>query len=746
MSSDDFDPAWYAARYKDVSGSGLTPREHFASFGTILRRDGSGPKYKPNPILPEVKVSVLCITYNHEKYISEALDSFIAQDTPFPIEFIIADDCSSDSTPEIIKQYAALDSRIVPVLRSKNLGPNQNFAAAANLVKGQYLALCEGDDYWTDPTKLNQQVKFLDANADYALCFHQVNIVYEDEPGRVDVFPPDRNISMSLTKLVEGNAFQTNSVMYRWRYRRGLPLDYDSRVTPQDWHLHLLHAEVGGIAFIPKVMAVYRKHSAGMWASSTQGIAHRRRYGRGQLILFDDLTKRFGGFYKQHFSALYEQVFKELLWDLLDRNDVKGVMELMEQCMPAAMPTLKKLKYQLPSIWLEDEQTAKQLLTNCASIDVIVLSYNHANTIEQCLKSILGQEGLINFRIIVGDDASTDGTNEVIARLSAANPGKILHLKSQDNLGMLSNMRRCIELCNAEFTAFCEGDDHWISKRKLWKQYKVLRSEPQSDLCFNWVLLEHDEDGSFSPHFEQSQIQGAKVTFFDLIKSPLTANFSCCFYRTAAIKSIPHKYFDQSWAADWLFNLYITNRAPAVFCRELLSVYRIHSNGLWSSLSPAVQLRKIHHARTYFAKEFAPGSGASNLVIKVSIEYHKELYECVGTSAALDRPRDSEDMVTENGSLNISGWVYDQSQRNVEIIVSSGHGSKRVQLTLSRPDVVSSLRNPAERCFRYSDCGFQTELLVENEPESHRIDIIIGDKIVPWLTLRTQWSERIGAI
>lgn len=118
-------------------------------------------------------VSVRCITYNHAKYISEALDSFLSQKTNFPFEVVIHDDCSTDGTTELIKDYAANFPNIIkPMLEKENLWHQKiSFAKKLNAAcHGKYIALCEGDDYWCDEQKLQKQFDFMESHPDYTIC------------------------------------------------------------------------------------------------------------------------------------------------------------------------------------------------------------------------------------------------------------------------------------------------------------------------------------------------------------------------------------------------------------------------------------------------------------------------------------------------------------------------------------------------------------------------------------------------
>lgn len=132
----------------------------------------------------EVLVSVFMITYNHENYIEHAIEGVLMQKTSFPIELIIGEDCSTDNTRKIVREYEGRYTEIIKAqYPEKNRGMNNNFLTVLQSARGKYIALCEGDDYWTDPLKLQKQVDFLEANPEYSLCvggFKEFNIYTEE--------------------------------------------------------------------------------------------------------------------------------------------------------------------------------------------------------------------------------------------------------------------------------------------------------------------------------------------------------------------------------------------------------------------------------------------------------------------------------------------------------------------------------------------------------------------------------------
>ena len=240
------------------------------------------------------KVSVVTTTYNQQAYVAEAFESFVAQDTDFPVEVVVADDGSTDATPEIIRDYASRYPDLFrPILRPHNVGFHANLTGALSAARGEYIALCEGDDYWIDPQKLAKQAAYLDRHPETSVCFHPVRVVWED--GRKDTtFPPVYLLGkLSVETLILVNFIQTNSVMYR-----RLPHydDIAADISTLDWYLNLRHAACGDIAMLPETMAVYRRHSEGMWFD---WIVDRHRFwlklGPGEAAMFDAMLDLFEG-------------------------------------------------------------------------------------------------------------------------------------------------------------------------------------------------------------------------------------------------------------------------------------------------------------------------------------------------------------------------------------------------------------------------------------------------------------------
>jgi glycosyltransferase involved in cell wall biosynthesis len=211
-------------------------------------------------------VSVRVATYNHEKYIIQCLEGILMQRTQFPFEVIIGEDCSTDRTREIVKEYQKKHPEIIRVITSEqNVGSMQNNLRIQAACRGQYHAYCEGDDYWIDPLKLQKQVNFMETHPDYVMCFHNVLVLSEDksEPASF-ICPPDLPRKITVIDLLQRQMFiQTGSVLVRNPMLAVLP-EWRSKVWCGDLVQRLWCTQQGPVGYLDELMSVYRKHSGGL--------------------------------------------------------------------------------------------------------------------------------------------------------------------------------------------------------------------------------------------------------------------------------------------------------------------------------------------------------------------------------------------------------------------------------------------------------------------------------------------------
>ncbi|MGH2993230.1 MAG: glycosyltransferase [Solirubrobacterales bacterium] len=254
--------------------------------------------------MPAVELTVLVVTYDHADYIETAIDSVLLQETEFDYEVIISEDCSTDGTTEIVKQLAASHpDRIRLLLSERNLNDNSVVRRGLEAARGRYVALLDGDDFWTAKTKLQQQFEFLEAHPGCSSCFHNVNVIYEqdgtaphlfnqDELPR-DVGAPKPKPISTLADIVRGDFIPSCSVVFRSEIGRELPSWFDE-LWAGDWVLHVLSAQHGDIAYLDEVMGTYRVHPDGFWSMNWS--KYRRLSDVEEVIRTYDTFNRHLGF------------------------------------------------------------------------------------------------------------------------------------------------------------------------------------------------------------------------------------------------------------------------------------------------------------------------------------------------------------------------------------------------------------------------------------------------------------------
>lgn len=222
----------------------------------------------------EVKVSICCITYNHEKYIEQAIKSFLMQETNFKYEILIHDDASTDKTADIIKKYQKQYPKIIkPILREENqfsknirrLDYRNNYSRA----KGKYIAVCEGDDYWIDPYKLQKQVNYMEEHQSCTLCTHAVRRVDANNEKDLGIIRPwDSNKKINVEEFILGGGMfiGTNSIFFPKKAIENPPKWY-FEAPVGDYPLQVLLSSQGYAYYIDEVMSEYRVNVQGSWTN-----------------------------------------------------------------------------------------------------------------------------------------------------------------------------------------------------------------------------------------------------------------------------------------------------------------------------------------------------------------------------------------------------------------------------------------------------------------------------------------------
>lgn len=215
-------------------------------------------------------LSILCITYNHERFIAAALDSFLMQEVNFPIEIVIGEDCSTDSTRKIIESYRVRLPMLINLITSQaNVGVTENFRRSLKACKGRYIAICEGDDYWVDKNKLQMQTDFLERNPDYVLTFHDACILTESGIQKALQLPKIYQCDITGDELIRTRPISTLTTCFR-NIAGDIPLEFNEAPALDLclWSLLGHHGKGKYMAGIKP--AAYRVHEGGIFSSQSQ--------------------------------------------------------------------------------------------------------------------------------------------------------------------------------------------------------------------------------------------------------------------------------------------------------------------------------------------------------------------------------------------------------------------------------------------------------------------------------------------
>jgi len=297
-------------------------------------------------------VSICCITYNHEKFIAASLDSMLMQETNFPFEIIIRDDCSTDKTATIISDYAEKFPHIISTILetenqySKGVNP---FIPIYKKAIGKYVAILEGDDYWRDISKLQKQVDFLDKNSDYVLSYHN-SIVVDEDNQLVKKIRDSSAKDFSREKMLCGEAhIQTNTVLFR-KVISLSPEQFDNFLSG-DTLLWYLLGRYGKSKYQDDIIyAAYRVHSGGVWSNLDKAENFNNAMNIKQKLIklsHDD-------------AKLQSRIRKGMntgaairLYDSITSFDFKLLQNIMKQIMQNEELSFFMVTIRLPKVWLK---------------------------------------------------------------------------------------------------------------------------------------------------------------------------------------------------------------------------------------------------------------------------------------------------------------------------------------------------------------------------------------------------------
>jgi len=250
----------------------------------------------------------MIIAYNHEQFIQQAIEGVLMQQDAPDFEIVIGEDRSTDNTRAIIEEMATKYPEKIRVrFGVENVGTTRNYIRTLRDCEGEYVAILDGDDYWTDPEKLRKQATFLDQNPACTICFHNAMVLYMDEDREArDYVSSKQKTYSSLLDLLSSNFIPTCSTMFRNQLFTYIP-DWYFRLKMSDYPLHIMNAQHGLIGYIDEVMAVYRVHLGGIW-----GMKAFEKQLKADIEFFGIMENYLGPEYKEIIDSAIERRFEGL--------------------------------------------------------------------------------------------------------------------------------------------------------------------------------------------------------------------------------------------------------------------------------------------------------------------------------------------------------------------------------------------------------------------------------------------------
>lgn len=219
---------------------------------------------------------------------------------------------------------------------------------------------------------------------------------------------------------------------------------------------------------------------------------------------------------------------------------------------------------------------------NYPIITTVITTYNHKDYIGEAIESAIIQMGEFQHEILISDDNSNDGTRDIIDSYAKKYPNLIRDISSSKNLGISLNMKKCFAEAKGEYVAVLEGDDYWIDRYKLQRQLKFLQNNDDCSMVFSRIKILNK--GKFSLLDRHNNLP-SKLSGDNVIKEPTLnyiANFSCCLFRSKIMKNLPEILYENRFN-EIALSFYIVNKGFIGYIPQIMSVYRLHDNGVWSA-------------------------------------------------------------------------------------------------------------------------------------------------------------------
>ena len=601
----------------------------------------------------EILVSICCLTYNHENYLRDTIEGFLMQKVDFPIEILINDDASTDKTAEIVREYAAKYPTLIRAFyqpvnlysQGKDLCLEVLYPAA----RGKYIALCEGDDYWTEPTKLQRQVDFLEAHPAYSACVHDTMLHYcggeqKDRP----LLNHGADCDVRFEDICNGMSysFHTSSIVAKKAII----------ANPQDFfYVGLSHGFGdhpdalwlycnGPIRCLKECMSVYRIHSgSASWSAAVDDDYDKLRefiIGKCELLrafrpwapkdrldVVDRaiLEKEFELMYIEGRDAdqrkpPYDEILAEKPLSYRLKNHIKCLFPGIQARYRKKRGYVSEKTEELPVTPLSPENLSAgkpdaaegAYSSDACTVSILCTAYNHEAFLRDALDGFVNQRTRFPFEVLINDDVSTDSTRDIIREYAGKYPEIIRPFYQEENLYSRGiDVYQTVFFPNArgKYVAYCEGDDYWTDPTKLQRQVDFLEAHPDYSACVHNTVLHFCTDG----HREKllHRFEG-DVGFEEIISSMANAYHTSSLVARRDILANPPDFYavaSEYGFGDYPDALWLRLHGKIRYLDRCMSVYRINSNESSWSAGVAGQygkLRRFIIGKTEMLRAFRP--------------------------------------------------------------------------------------------------------------------------------------------
>ncbi|MCZ2822352.1 glycosyltransferase [Modestobacter sp. VKM Ac-2977] len=422
--------------------------------------------------MTEPMVSVLLVTYNHERFIERALASIASQALDGDIEVVVADDSSEDQTLAIVQEWAGtvpFDVRVLP--RQPRLGITQNYHRGFSACRGRYIAVLEGDDEWISVDKLQLQADLLEKRPDLSMSATRI-LLYDELTGSSSALPliglDSMEIEVTSRQLADSNWFATFSCcMYRAETLERLnPEIFET--TAYDWLINMAVTEFGNAGLVAEVATLYRIHQNGKWSQARQ--RDRDEQIRALLPRYIELIgSNVGRELTRYMHGLDARVAQSV--------DLPEATAAVSDEHSVALPVPRVTNPRRPRV------------------SVVMPCYNHEPFVVAAINSVLDQT-MADFELIVVDDGSSDASMRAVASVSDE---RLRVYRFAHNQGAAASLNFAIQQTRAEHVALINSDDMW-EPHKLERQLEVLERRPEVAAVFTGARFVDEAGNPLPPH------------------------------------------------------------------------------------------------------------------------------------------------------------------------------------------------------------------------------------------------------